>query len=52
MRIEVFSLYIKIRETSTGWCVDYNEIHITVPNYENAMELAIKIGQVMGKIGE
>lgn len=44
-------IHIFIEQEKTGFKVQYGDIAFHVGTYEQATDLAIKIGQTIGKIG-
>ena len=44
-------IHVFIEGEKTGFKVQYGEVAFHVSTYEQAMDLAIKIGQALGKIG-
>jgi hypothetical protein len=44
-------IHVFIEEEKTGFKVQYGEMAFHVSTYEQATDLAIKVGQTLGKIG-
>lgn len=44
-------IHVFIEEEKTGFKVQYGEMVFHVSTYEQAADLAIKVGQTLGKIG-
>lgn len=43
--------HVFIEEEKTGYSVKYGDMNFHVSTYEQAADLAIKIGQTLGKMG-
>ena len=44
-------IHVFIEEEKNGYAVKYGDLAFRVSTYEQAADLAIKIGQTLGKIG-
>ena len=44
-------IHVFIEEEKTGFKVQYGEMAFNVSTYEQATDMAIKVGQTLGKIG-
>lgn len=44
-------IHIFIEEEKNGYAVKYGDMAVHVSTYEQAMDLAVNLGQTLGKIG-